>query len=326
VLLPLSLREPLMRFIHDENAHPGSTRLLASCQIKYWWRGMTTYVNEYASKCQHCKKRNLSHKVSLPPLQKYPGVSRPFQRCHIDLIELPLTPSKYRYTLVVKCALTKWIEMIPLRSKEAGEITEALFEHVFCRHGIIETIVSDNGTEFVNNTMKQFHELLLTKRLTTTPYNPQSNGSVEIFNRTLADMLCAYVNSNQNNWPRYLPIIAHAYRTTVNSATGYSPFRAIYGREARQPSDSWIQDFKQLHDIPIDAYVEELQYILTTVWDDIAHTIQAKEALAERRAEEEANSPHYLPYDGFEFGDSVYIKQIPKTFKVAEDNEKFKLL
>jgi hypothetical protein len=32
-----------------------------------------------------------------------------------------------------------------------------------------------------------------------------------------------------------------------------------------------------------------------------------------------------LPYHGFEIGDSVYIKQIPKTFKVAEDNEKLKL-
>jgi hypothetical protein len=196
VVLPLALREPLMRFLHDENAHPGSTRLLASCKLKYWWRGLTTYVNEYASKCQHCKKRNLSHKVAVPPLQRYPGVSRPFQRCHMDLIELPLTPSKYRYILVVKCALTKWIEMKPLRSKEAKEIAEALFDEVFCRHGSIETIVSDNGTEFVNHTMKQFHELLLTKRLTTTPYNPQSNGAVEIFNRTLADMLCAYVNAN----------------------------------------------------------------------------------------------------------------------------------
>ena len=130
--------------------------------------------------------------------------------------------------------------MRPLRSKEAKEIAEALFEDVFCRHGSVETMVSDNGTEFVNHTLKQFHELLLTKRLTTTPYNPQSNGAVEIFNRTLADMLCAYVNANQNNWPRYLPMIAHAYRTTVNSATGYSPFRAVYGREANTPSDSWI--------------------------------------------------------------------------------------
>ena len=183
----------------------------------------------------------------------------------MDLIELPITPSGYRYILVVKCALTKWIEMKPLRSKEAKEIAEALFEEVFCRHGSIETMVSDNGTEFVNHTMKQFHELLLTKRLTTTPYNPQSNGAVEIFIRTLADMLCAYVNSNQNNWPRYLPIIAHAYRTTVNSATGYSPFRAIYGREARSPSDSWIRDFSRLHDIPIADYVEEIQYILTHI-------------------------------------------------------------
>jgi transposase InsO family protein len=116
----------------------------------------------------------------------------------MDLIELPITPSKYRYILVIKCALTKWIEMRPLRSKEAKEIAEALFEDVFCRHGSIEIMVSDNGTEFVNHTLKQFHELLLTKRLTTTPYNPQSNGAVEIFNRTLADMLYANVNANQN--------------------------------------------------------------------------------------------------------------------------------
>jgi len=107
VVLPLALRGPLMRFMHDENAHPGATRLLASCQLKYWWRGMTTYISEYASKCQHCKRRNLSHKVAVPPLQRYPGVTRPFQRCHRDLIELPITPSKYRYILVIKCALTK---------------------------------------------------------------------------------------------------------------------------------------------------------------------------------------------------------------------------
>ena len=272
MVLPLALRQPLMRFLHDENAHPRATRLLVSCQIKYWWRGMTTYITEYATKCQHCKKRNLSHKVATPPLQRYPPVSRPFQRCHMDLIELPLTASKYRYILVVKCAFTKWIEMRPLCSKEAREIAEALFEEVYCRHGSIETMVSNNGTEFVNRTMQQFHELLLTKRLTTTPYNPQSNGAVEIFNRTLADMLCAYVNTNQTNWPRYLPIIAHAYRTTVNSATGYSPFRALYGCEALIPSDSWIQDFSTTHDIPISKYVEELQFILTVVWEDIAKT------------------------------------------------------
>jgi transposase InsO family protein len=87
--------------------------------------------------------------------------------------------------------------MKPLRFNEAKEIAEALFEEVFCRHGNIEIVVSDNGTEFVNRTMKQFHELIQSKRLTTTPYNPQSNGCVEIFNRTLGDMLCAYLNSNQ---------------------------------------------------------------------------------------------------------------------------------
>ena len=133
------------------------------------------------------------------------------------------------------------------------------------------------------------------------------------------------MNANQTNWPRYLPIIAHAYRTTVNSATGYSPFRALYGREARTPSDSWIQDFSTTHDIPIDKYVEELQFILTVVWDDIAKTNLTKETLADHREAQDALSEHHLPYHGFDVDDMVYIKQTPQIFHIADDNEKFKL-
>ena len=106
--------------------------------------------------------------------------------------------------------------------------------------------------------------------MTTTPYNPQANGLVEGFNRTLADILTGYVSANQRNWPQFLPLVAHAYRTTVSTATGVTPFRAMHGREARMPSDSWIEDFSKLQGTNLLEYSAKLAAALTEVWDTIA--------------------------------------------------------
>ena len=220
VVLPLPLRNQALRYVHDAFGHQGKTRLMASIQLKYWWKGMRRAVNNHCTACQHCRLRKSSHRVVQPPLQHYAPVVRPFQRAHMDCIRLPETYNKYNYILVVKCALTQWVELVPLRTVSSAEVAQALFDHVFCRHGSMETVVSDNGTEFVNQTMEQLHRLLQQNHLTTTPYNPQANGLVEGFNRTLADMLTAFVSANQRNWPQFLPLVAHAYRTTVNAATG----------------------------------------------------------------------------------------------------------
>ena len=69
-------------------------------------------------------------------------------------------------------------------------------------------------------------------------------------------------------------VVAHAYRTTSNSATGYSPFKALYGREARQPSEDWIQEFAKLNIVDIHEYARELALVLHYTWIDIAELIR----------------------------------------------------
>jgi transposase InsO family protein len=190
---------------------------------------------------------------------------------------LPTTTDGHEYILVVKCALTQWIELIPLRTKTAVEVAEALVEHVYCRHGSIERVVSDKGTEFINKVHKAVHHLLAQHHSSTTPYNPQANGKVENVNRTVKDMLSGYAHENQRDWDRFLQVVAHAYRTTVNAATGYSPFRALYGREARQPTEEWIEDFaRQNNLVSMDEYVQRLTVALHYSWTNMADRVREK--------------------------------------------------
>ena len=52
---------------------------------------------------------------------------------------------------------------------------------------------------------------------------------VERFNRTLLQLLRAYVTS-QHDWETYLPYVLYAYRTSQHTTTGVSPFLLLYGR------------------------------------------------------------------------------------------------
>ena len=45
----------------------------------------------------------------------------------------------------------------------------------------------------------------------------------------------AYVNKDHNDWDDHLPLALFAYRSSVHSSSGVSPFKAIYGGEATTP-------------------------------------------------------------------------------------------
>ena len=63
--------------------------------------------------------------------------------------------------------------------------------------------------------------------------------------KTLKDQLFALVDQGHKDWDVYLPVIGHMYRTTVHGATGYTPFYALFGREAKAVSESWVEEFTQ---------------------------------------------------------------------------------
>ncbi|KAK9878579.1 hypothetical protein WA026_022649 [Henosepilachna vigintioctopunctata] len=44
---------------------------------------------------------------------------------------------------------TKWIEFRPLRRETAPSVCKALYEEAFMKFGCPETVISDNGKQFV---------------------------------------------------------------------------------------------------------------------------------------------------------------------------------
>ena len=65
----------------------------------------------------------------------------------------------------------------------------------------------------------------------STPYYPQANGQVEMINKVLKTMLQRMVGQAKSNWHLQLFYALWAYRTTVKTSTGFTPFQLVYGLE-----------------------------------------------------------------------------------------------
>ena len=107
-----------------------------------------------------------------------------------------------------------------------------LFYFLFLyRHGAPQSILSDQGREFVNSTTNQnLFQLTGIKHKVTSAYHPQCNGLVERYNQTLQRSLLKLVSDKQDDWDMYLDGVLFVYRTSVHKSTGVTPFELMFCR------------------------------------------------------------------------------------------------
>jgi transposase InsO family protein len=70
--------------------------------------------------------------------------------------------------------------------------------------------MSDQGTHFINSTIKAMTEDLEVYHQKSTPYHAQENGTVEAFNKILENALTKFCNVNRDDWDFKIPTILWA--------------------------------------------------------------------------------------------------------------------
>ncbi|UYV72224.1 K02A2.6-like [Cordylochernes scorpioides] len=76
-----------------------------------------------------------------------------------------------------------------------------------------------------------------------------------------------YVNTDQKNWEEIPPFVTHAYNTTIQETTGYSPFFLLFGREPMSLLDD--------DNIPIDSNMNDYDEYIENYLDKISRTRQS---------------------------------------------------
>ena len=147
------------------------------------------------------------------PVQSVPWVHIPFDKVAIDLIGPlhPVTNRGKRYILTVVDYATRYPEAVPLEKIDTESIAEA-FIGMFSRVGFPREILSDSGTQFVSQVMKEVTRLISVKQLLSSPYHTMANGLCERINATLKKMLIRMSNQQPKEWDRFVEPLLFAYR------------------------------------------------------------------------------------------------------------------
>lgn len=180
------------------------------------------------------------------------------------------------------------------------------------RHGPPVRLIADNGKEFKNKLLKSICDILATRQIHITPVNPRSNGLAENQMRTLKDMISAHCDPKQSNWSEHLSAVAHIYNTTVNHATGYTPFYLNHGRQCSSPDTQYLSaKIKSIGD-----HAKSLALALQMAWDTLAgSTWHDKTDVLNRRTVQP------LEFKCYEVNQLVFIKRIPRRFYRDQQDE-----
>jgi hypothetical protein len=136
-----------------------------------------------------------------------------------------------RYIIIMMEYLKIWAEIAPVKDCSAETTEHFMFEQVITRFGCPNILMSDQGTHFINITIRAMLEEFQVHQQKITPYHPQENGTVGAFNKILENALTKICNVNEDDWDLKVAAVLWAYRTICKNLTGHTPFKLVYGQE-----------------------------------------------------------------------------------------------
>ena len=220
---------------HCSLGHPGgsmSKRLVESGAVL----GLSTKLHTASAECEPCqlsKARKSSFK--LRPNQYKP--TQPGKGLAVDCFGPIGTPGPNgeRTALVMTDEAVKLIKVIMVETKD--EVPQQIINWVntmktkfgYC----ITNFYSDNGTEFVNGTLKSFFTSNGIIAETSAPYTPQPNGLAEASNKiiiTKARTMMKQANSPKLLWVFAVEAAAYLHnRTHIKQNESLTPYQLFEG-------------------------------------------------------------------------------------------------
>lgn len=235
LVVPFESRHDVLAKCHDHPsaAHLGTFKTLKRLTQSYYWPSLHRDVKKYIKNCQVCLAYKSTNEGP-PGIMKNPKqVQRPFQMISTDIMgPLPRSYQGYKFILVVTDVFTKYACIFPMRNSLAKTVVSIIENNIFMKYGIPQTIVMDNGPQYISNAMK---DLVAKYKIPNSFYNcrflPQNNPS-ERTNRVIVTAISSYVGTDHRKWAEELPKIEFAINTAVSESTGFSPYFLNHGREA----------------------------------------------------------------------------------------------
>lgn len=219
LIVPESMRAAMREKIHS--SHLGVEKCQRRARDVLFWPGMSGEIKELVENCRLCLEYR--NKQSREPLLPHQIPTRPWEKLGSDIFDIEGTS----YVFLVDY-FSKFVEYTELPDDTLSDTVISWMKEQFARHGIPETLFSDNGPQYSSSNFKKFTQEYNFNHDTSSPIFPRSNGMAERAVQTLKKILKKCKKEGGD------PYIAVAeWRNTPLEGLGGSPVQVLMGRRTR---------------------------------------------------------------------------------------------
>uniref|UniRef100_A0A2N9G270 Integrase catalytic domain-containing protein n=1 Tax=Fagus sylvatica TaxID=28930 RepID=A0A2N9G270_FAGSY len=162
-------------------------------------------------------------------------------------------PPQYLHTMASPWPFSAWGMDVIRTTSSAG-------------YGMPEMLITDNASNLNNRMMDQLCQQFKIQHHNSAPYRPKMNGAVEAANKNVKKIL-SKMTETYKDWHEHLPYALCAYRTSVRTSVGATPYSLVYGMEAVLPVEVEIPSLRILSQTQLEeaewaqARYEQLNFI-----------------------------------------------------------------
>jgi hypothetical protein len=187
---------------------------------------MNRYIDYYDT-CKHIKLIKHTLFSLLQPLQI---PERLWESISIDFITRLHKEEGSNTIWVIVDYLTKMAHFIAcIDTMGPKELADGFLTHMVRAHGLLSSLVLDQGSLYTSTFWKWIMEAMGTSRNLSIAFYPESDRQMERINAILKQYLWAYCNYQQNNWKQLLPMAEFYYNNSQSKTTKVSPFFVNFG-------------------------------------------------------------------------------------------------
>lgn len=202
---------------------------------------------------------------------------------------------------------TRWVEVTPIRTESAEDISKAFFCMWIARFGVPATLVTDRGSAFTSEVFNKWCGLLGVRHVRTSPHHPTGNALIESFHRNLNKAFTRNVISQDPPlaFNEVLALALLGYRSMIHPAVGDSPAFLTHGVDPRPALEN---DWRGLTRWPERERVRNLNLIRWGI-------------MAQAHEQESKVTTDIAPRHRFELGDLVLLKMFPSDAQEVQMTE-----
>ena len=193
------------------------------------WPTFLQDVRDFIQCCPTCQKMIPLQAVIKAPRFVLSTVS-PMTRIAIDTIGPFPTDMGFSHIIVIIDTFSRYIELFHTTDVTATSAASALWQHS-CRFRTPNEIMTDKGSQFMNDTLIKFANLAGITHLSSIPYSKEENGIVERANKEVNRLIRNILFDHDviDEWSSYLHMMEKLFNSSIKQPTGTSPNTLVFG-------------------------------------------------------------------------------------------------